>query len=135
MATDTEQGVPPFSVLVDALRNNQDKERHQKAAEEVLISHEHWLRCEPFVRAAVLYAEFDNAAIVVWRAAQKFARERLSPAAAEPVLAAAADRAMLDFAVALGADHFKTAELGKAHMAIMRSGALAVLTRPDSMTR
>ncbi len=95
-----------YDTLVRLLRRwTHDHDPHVRAAVELLIEHETWIRRADFARACI---ERDaREAWIHWRKAREFV-------SAGPV-ASASQMAILDLAVALGENRFKFSIMGPAH--------------------
>lgn len=97
-----------FDTLVTALRaGTRHQDGNRKAAVELLIWHETWLRRSSFVRAAIGTA--SDGRYIRWADAREFADS--GPRASTSELA------VLDFAVALGEDRYRLGIMGGAHAA------------------
>jgi len=110
-----------FDTTVRALRRwTQNHDPHVRAAVELLVWHEHWLRRADF-RKACLHDDTatDGSAWIHWRQAREFfdAGPRGS----------SSELAILDLAVALGENRYRLSIMGDAHSrAIARAVARAV---------
>lgn len=107
-----------YDDLVTGLRAwTKDHDLHVRAAVELLIWHEMWLRRRDFATAAVEKSARDT--VVDWRKAREFADS--GPGAATSELA------ILDLAVAIGENRYKLSIMGDAHAkAIVRAFAQAL---------
>ncbi|MFD1145944.1 hypothetical protein [Saccharothrix hoggarensis] len=93
--------------LITALRRwtaNQDW--HVWAAVEYLIRHDHWLRRRSFLDVAVREYPEDGDAAILWREA----REAFDAGAFDK--SSTNERAVLDFALALGGNRYRTSQMG-----------------------
>lgn len=98
-----------------------DHNPHVKAAVNLLVEHDYWLRRERFVSAAVVSAV--DGAYIVWRKA----REAFD--AGEFDRSSTSELAVLDLAISLGEDRFKLGTMGQFNsriMAVAFADALAV---------
>ena len=95
-----------FDALVLSLRGwGSSCDAHKRAAVELLIWHEHWLRRSDFLKACTFKGrELTN---IKWGDARAFVDA--GPQASTSQLA------ILDLAVALGEDRYKLASMGAAH--------------------
>lgn len=90
-----------------ALRRWTGKDDHRYAAEELLIEHGFWLGRRDFLDVALNYDADEDAAMVQWSQARDFLDT--NPRASTTELA------VLDFATALGQDHYRITAMGHAH--------------------
>ncbi len=95
-----------FDTLVRALRRwTKDHDPHVRAAVELLIEHETWIRRADSQRACI---ERDGReAWVNWRKAREFADSGS--------VASTSEMAVLDLAVAIGENRYKFSVMGPAH--------------------
>jgi len=102
-----------FDSLVTGLRSwAVNRDRHVRAAVELLIWHETWLRRPDFRDECITYR---NTAIIHWEAAREFIDRGFAQRGQRPLPASSAERNILDLAVALGEDQFGLAGFGYAH--------------------
>jgi len=95
-----------FDALVVRLRRwTHDHDPHVRAAVELLIWHEIWIRRADFQRACIEWG--GREAYIDWRKAREF-----TDAGAR---ASTSEMAILDLAVALGENRFKFSIMGPAH--------------------
>lgn len=95
-----------FDTLVAALRRwTKDHDPHVRAAVELLIWHEYWLRRADFRKAAVGVS--GDEAWIYWARAREYCDDSLR--------ASTSEHAILDLAVALGENRFKLSIMGSAH--------------------
>jgi hypothetical protein len=113
--------VADFDETVTALRRwTKDHDPHVKAAVELLIWHERWLRSPAFVRACVETSAGTGETWIAWGKARDF--ERRSGAAASE-----SERAVLRIAVALGSDDFRLSRMDDEQAgAVVRAFATAL---------
>lgn len=98
--------MPDLEELVTRLRAwTQGHDPHVRAAVNLLIWHEYWLRRRDFVRAAVIAAPRE--AWIRWDAARDFAEAGPRSSTSE--------LAVLNFAIALGSDQYRFNHMGHAH--------------------
>jgi hypothetical protein len=107
-----------FDVIAAGLRAwTRTHDQHVRAAVDLLIWHEHWLRRADFRKAAL-----DSAGGVIrigWREAREFAESNPG--------ASTSEMAILDLAVAIGEDRYRLRIMGDAHAkAIVRAFAQAL---------
>ena len=114
-----------YDELVTGLRAwTKDHDPHVRAAVDLLIWKESWLRRGSFVRACVSW-DSDGLAWINWDKARKFADSK----AAFP--ASTSELAILDLAVAIGENRYKLSIMGDAHAkAIVRAFACALGEEP-----
>lgn len=94
------------AALIAALRAwTRHHDSHVRAAVELLIWHEYWLRRADFTRACI--ARSGREASVDWRAARAFTDA--GPGAST------SEMAVLDLAVALGENRYRLSIMGAAH--------------------
>lgn len=116
-----------FDTTATALRKwTATHDTHVRAAVDLLIWHEHWLRRASFLAACVHDdTAIDGSMWVNWRQAREFYDS--SPRGSTSELA------ILDLAVALGEDRFRFGIMGSAHSkAIVRAVAQALGEADDS---
>jgi hypothetical protein len=107
-----------FDTLARALRRwTGNHDPHVRAAVDLLIEHETWIRRADFRRACV-HAD-GREAWVSWREAREFAESR-------PV-GSTSELAVLDLAVALGENRFKFSIMGPAHSRMMATAVARAL--------
>ena len=110
-----------FDTTVRALcRWTNDHDLHVRAAVELLIWHEHWLRRRDFRRACVHDdTAIDGSAWINWRQAREFYDSAPRGSTSE--------LAILDLAVALGENRYRLSIMGHAHsQAIVQAVARAL---------
>jgi hypothetical protein len=107
-----------FDTLVSALRRwTKDHDPHVRAAVELLIWHEMWIRRADFQRACI--EQHGREVVINWRKAREFADAGSK--------ASTSEMAILDLAVAIGENRYKFSIMGAAHSrAIARAVARAV---------
>lgn len=92
--------------LIKGLRAwTRENDPHVRAAVELLLWHEFWLRRADFRSAAVHRGKYE--ATIDWGAAREFVDEGAK--------ASTSEMAILDLAVALGEDRFRLNIMGSAH--------------------
>lgn len=96
---------------------------HRRAAVELLIWHEHWLRRRDFLDAAVLVDD-DEYGGQVWIS---FSRAREAFEAGQFDRCSSSERAVLDLAIALGEDRYRLAYMGAAHSAAIARAMCAAV--------
>lgn len=108
-----------FDTIVAGLRAwTRDHDQHVRAAVDLLIWHESWLRRRDFCKAALDYGGHGTIRIG-WAEAREFA-------GANPG-ASTSEMAILDLAVAIGEDRYRLRIMGDAHAkAIVRAFAQAL---------
>jgi hypothetical protein len=111
--------VPDFESTVAGLRRwTAHHDLHVRAAVDLLIWHETWIRRPDFTRACVRKNR-DGTTYIDWDAAREFADA--------PATASTSEMAVLDLAVCLAADRFRLSRMGSAHSkAIVRAFAAAL---------
>jgi hypothetical protein len=110
-----------FETTARALRRwTQNHDPHVRAAVELLIWHEHWIRRQDFQRACIHDdTEVDGSAWIHWRQAREFFDSGPRGSSSE--------LAILDLAVALGENRYRLSIMGKAHShAIVQAVARAL---------
>jgi hypothetical protein len=113
-----------FGQLTVGLRGwTRDHDPHVRAAVELLIWHEHWLRRPDFTRAAVGRGS-DGTVYIDWAEAARF----VGTAAA--TRASTSERAILDLAIALGTDIYRFAIMGTAHCAAIAQAVTSAVGIP-----
>jgi len=110
--------VPDFDTTAHALRRwAAHMDESDRAAVELLIWHEHWLRAASFTAAAIEKRGVHLA--ISWRAAREFYDSEARGSTSE--------MAVLDLAVTLAEDRFRFRIMGSAHSkAIVRAVAQAL---------
>ncbi|HET9889690.1 MAG TPA: hypothetical protein VFQ42_04245 [Mycobacterium sp.] len=99
-----------YDKLIAELRRwTADHDDHVRAAVQLLIDHDYWLRTSRFVRAAVVKAE--DGRYIIWRKA----REAFD--AGEFDRSSTTELAVLDLAIALGENRYKLDHMGTANSA------------------
>ena len=108
-----------FDTTVKRLRRwTANHDLHVKAAVELLIWHEHWIRRGDFLKACVA-SDPDGTSWIRWDAAKAFAFSNPQ--------ASTSELAILDLAVSLGSDRYKLSRMGDAHAkAIVEAFAAAL---------
>ena len=98
-----------FGTLVRALRRwTADHDPHVRAAVELLVWHEHWLRRQDFQRACIHDdTAIDGSTWIHWRHAREFFDSGPRGSSSE--------LAILDLAVALGENRYRLSIMGDAH--------------------
>lgn len=95
-----------FDTLVVRLRRwTHSHDPHVRAAVELLIEHETWIRRADFQRACVEYDSHE--AWINWRKAREFVDSGS--------VASTSEMAVLDLAVAIGENRYKFSIMGTAH--------------------
>jgi hypothetical protein len=110
-----------FDTMVRALRRwTHNHDPHVRAAVELLIWHEHWLRRPDFTRACIRDdTAIDGSAWIHWRQAREFFDSGPRGSSSE--------MAILDLAVALGENRYRLSIMGDAHTrAIVQAVARAL---------
>jgi hypothetical protein len=109
---------PDFDTLVPRLRRwTKDHDTHVRAAVELPIWHEHWLRRADFTRECV--HQDSRQAWIDWRDAREFVECGAR--------ASTSEMAILDLAVALGENRYRLSIMGDAHAkAIVKAFATAL---------
>ena len=110
-----------FDTTVDALRCwTAAHDAHVRAAVELLIWHEHWLRRPDFRRACIHDdTAVDGSMWINWRQAREFFDSGSQGSSSE--------LAILDLAVALGENRYRLSIMGRAHSrAIVQAVARAL---------
>jgi hypothetical protein len=110
-----------FDTTVRALRRwTANHDLHVRAAVELLIWHEHWLRRQDFRKACIHDdTAIDGSAWINWRQAREFSGSGPRGSTSE--------LAILDLAVALGENRYRLSIMGDAHSrAIVRAVAQAL---------
>jgi hypothetical protein len=98
--------MPDFSTLVGALRRwTHNHDPHVRAAVELLIEHETWIRRADFQRACV--EPDSHEAWINWRKAREFVDSGS--------VASTSEMAVLDLAVALGENRYRFSIMGPAN--------------------
>jgi hypothetical protein len=107
-----------FETTVKGLRAwTKDHDPHVKAAVELLIWHDHWIRRADFAAEVVQWDDVGTAWIP-WDRARAFKRNRA---------ASSSQLAVLDLAVALGTDQYRLSRMDDAEAgAIVRAFATAL---------
>lgn len=114
-----------FDALAAGLRAWADGDRIATAAVELLISHQTWLYRQDFITACT--DSGDGMTRIWWDRARVFAESAEVPASTTEI-------AVLRLAVAIGADDYRLASMGRANKdAIMRAFAAAL--RAEGMLR
>lgn len=110
-----------FDTLVAGLRAwTKNHDPHVRAAVDLLIWHEHWLRRRDFTSACV-NRDSDGTAWISWTHARDFINS-------EP-RASTSELAVLELAAAIGSNRYKLSHMGTAHAeAITRAFATALGT-------
>ena len=102
-----------------------DHDAHVKAAVELLIWHEHWLRRPDFTAAAV--ERYGKVMTIDWNKARSFM---------EDARGSTSEVAVLDLAITLAQDRFRLRIMGDAHSkAIVRAFASALGIEPPEAVR
>ena len=97
--------MPDFDKTVTSLRRwTKDQDPHRRAAVELLIWHERWLRSPAFVRVCMETSTGTGETWIAWAKARDF--ERRSGAAASE-----SERAILRIAVGLGSDEYRLSRM------------------------
>ena len=97
-----------FDSTVKALRKwTRGHDPHVRAAVELLVWHEAWLRRADFTRACV-FRDDDGAAWIGWIEAREFASSGRARASTS-------ETAVLELAVAIGSNQYKLSHMGDAH--------------------
>ena len=113
-----------FGQLTAGLRGwSRHHDHHVRAAVELLIWHEHWLRRPDFTRAAVGRGS-DGTVYIDWAPAARFA------GTAAATRASTSERAILDLAIALGTDIYRLGIMGTAHCAAIAQAVAAAVGIP-----
>jgi hypothetical protein len=110
-----------FDTTVRALRSwTRNHDPHVRAAVELLIWHEHWIRRQDFQRACMHDdTAIDGSAWIHWRQAREFVDSGPRGSSSE--------LAVLDLAVALGENRYRLSIMGAAHSsAIVQAVARAL---------
>lgn len=98
--------MPDFNTLVGALRRwTHNHDPHVRAAVELLIEHETWIRRADFQRACV--ERDSHEAWINWRKAREFVDSGS--------VASTSEMAVLDLAVALGENRYRFSIMGPAN--------------------
>ena len=94
--------------LIAGLRRwTREHDAHVRAAAELLIWHEYWLRRRDFGHAAIEYYPRDRMHVIDWRQAREFCDSQPGGSTSE--------LAILDLAVALGENRYRLSIMGSAH--------------------
>jgi hypothetical protein len=110
-----------FDTTVRALRRwTANHDPHVRAAVELLVWHEHWIRRQDFQRACIRDdTAIDGSMWIRWRQAREFFDSGPRGSSSE--------LAILDLAVALGENRYRLSIMGDAHSrAIVRAVAHAL---------
>ena len=113
--------MPDFDATVAGLRRwTATHDAHVRAAAELLIWHEHWLRRPDFRRACIHDdTAIDGSMWINWRQAREFCDSAPRGSVSE--------LAILDLAVALGENRYRLSIMGHAHsQAIVQAVARAL---------
>lgn len=109
-----------FDELVAGLRAWAEGDWIAKAATELLISHETWIRRRDFIDACT--GSGEGMTRILWDDARKFANRR-------SLRASTTEQAVLRLAVAIGSDEYRLASMGRANaQAIVKAFATALRT-------
>ena len=96
------------AALIAGLRRwTREHDAHVRAAVDLLIWHEHWLRRQDFRQAAIKRYPRDRMHTVDWDAARAFVDRGAR--------ASTSEMAVLDLAVALGENRYRLSIMGSAH--------------------
>ncbi len=107
--------------MVDGLRRwTRTHDAHVRAAVELLIGHDVWLRRTEF-RAACVHADGDGEVWIDWRAA----REAFD--SGEFDRCSSTERAVLDLAIALGTDRYRLNAMGPANSQLIAHAVAAAV--------
>ena len=118
--------------LVRGLRAwTRTRDRHVRAAVELLITHDVWLR-RPEFRAACLHHDRTGAGDEVW---VDWAAAREAFAAGEFTRASTTERAVLDLAIALGTDRYRLRVMGPAASRLVAQAVTAAAGLPTGGAR
>ncbi|GAA1983518.1 hypothetical protein [Amycolatopsis minnesotensis] len=90
-----------------------------RAAVELLIEHDRWLRHEDFRARAVKRIDYEEMVVISWPVAQDMLDDGLR--------ASTSELAVLDFALALAQDRFRWASMGLEHCAMLLHAAQTAL--------
>lgn len=107
--------------LAAELRNGvANHDDHIRAAVELLIDHDYWLRNGRFVRAALVRSD-DNSQYILWHKA----REAFD--AGEFDRSSTTERAMLEIAITLGTDQFRLTQMGRFNRTLITRAVAAAV--------
>lgn len=84
---------------------------HVRAAVELLIDHDHWLRNGHFVRACVRTSRSDGTVWIDWRAARDTYERGL--------IGSSTELAVLDYAIALGENRYRLAAMDRTNSRLL----------------
>ena len=105
-----------FEDLADGLRGwVRSRTAHERAAAELLIWYESWLRRPDFKDECITQLAPGLVARIDWYEAREFVGRGYARRGERPLPASSSQRAVLDLAVALGEDQFGLSGLGHAH--------------------
>lgn len=95
-----------------------------RAAVELLIWHDGWLRRDSFRQACI--ADIGTTTCIRWHLAREYA-DKVTAGGLDAPRASTSEAAILDLAVAIGEDRFRLANMGSAHRrAVVAAVAQAV---------
>ena len=118
--TATNPAALPMHELITRLRAVGGQDRHRLAAMELLVEHDFWLRRRDFVNGCVRI-DARGGAWIDWRQA----RSELDQDEFEPC--SSTQHAVLDFAIALGQDHYLFHRMGLGNAGLLIQAACAAL--------
>lgn len=105
-----------FDDLVTGLRGwARERTACERAAVDLLVWHETWLRRPDFKGAAITQLAAGLVARIDWYEAREFVDRYYAERGKPPLPASRNERAILDLAVALGEDEFRIANMGMVH--------------------
>jgi hypothetical protein len=111
-----------FGQIVTELRSwVASSDDHVRAAVEMLIAHEHWLRNGHFTRAAVVVV--SNGRFIVWSAARKAFDK------GEFDRSSTSELAVLDLAIALGENRYRLTSMGSHNRGIIADAVATAVGR------